>query len=66
MNDNTQQAGILIVDDVRANISVFVQILRTDYKISVATSGEKALVAGAHARYSRSKQEMTRGMTNDY
>ncbi|MEO5362347.1 MAG: response regulator [Magnetococcus sp. DMHC-8] len=43
MNDNPQKARILIVDDVRTNISVLVQILRDDYRISVVTSGEKAL-----------------------
>ncbi|MEO5340759.1 MAG: response regulator [Magnetococcus sp. MYC-9] len=43
MNDNTQKARILIVDDVRTNISVLVQILRNDYKLSVVTSGEEAL-----------------------
>ena len=34
---------ILIVDDVRENLHVLMQILRDDYAILAATSGEKAL-----------------------
>ncbi len=34
---------ILIVDDVPQNIKVAVEILKSDYTVSVATSGEKAL-----------------------
>ena len=34
---------VLIVDDTKANIDVLVETLRGDYKISVATDGERAL-----------------------
>lgn len=34
---------ILIVDDVKANVDVLVQLLREDYKLSVALGGEAAL-----------------------
>lgn len=37
---------ILIVDDTKANIDILVEALKSDYKISVATDGPKAL---AHA-----------------
>src|SRR6516164_236385 len=43
MKDETSNIRILIVDDVKANIDVLVEGLGADYKISVATSGEKAL-----------------------
>ncbi len=36
---------ILIVDDVKANVDVLVQLLRDDYKLSVALGGEAALKA---------------------
>ena len=50
MNDITQKARILIVDDIRANITILVNILRYDYEISVSTEGEKALglASGGH------------------
>ena len=38
-----QDARILIVDDTPINIKVLGEALRSDYKISVATSGEQAL-----------------------
>ena len=39
---NTQDT-ILVVDDAPQNIALIVEILKKDYKVSVATSGEKAL-----------------------
>jgi signal transduction histidine kinase/HPt (histidine-containing phosphotransfer) domain-containing protein len=41
MNTLTNKSRILIVDDVRANIAILVEILRSDYEISVTTDGEK-------------------------
>lgn len=38
-----ERARILIVDDVRENVHALMNILREDYLISAATSGEKAL-----------------------
>lgn len=38
-----QQLRILVVDDVVDNIQVISEILRKDYKVGAATSGEKAL-----------------------
>ncbi|MBF0461721.1 MAG: response regulator [Magnetococcales bacterium] len=43
MSQPMPPARILIVDDIRANIKTLAHILRADYEISVATSGEKAL-----------------------
>ncbi|MFA9561996.1 MAG: response regulator, partial [Nitrospirota bacterium] len=34
---------VLIVDDTKANIDILVEALRDDYKISIATDGERAL-----------------------
>ena len=34
---------VLVVDDTKANIDVLVETLRGDYKLSVATDGERAL-----------------------
>lgn len=34
---------VLIVDDAKINIAILVEALRKDYKLSVATSGAKAL-----------------------
>ena len=34
---------VLIVDDTKANIDVLVETLRDDYKLSIATDGERAL-----------------------
>lgn len=39
----TTKASILVVDDIRANIKILVQILRSEYDVSVATNGERAL-----------------------
>lgn len=39
------ESRILIVDDVKANVDVLVQMLREDYKLSVALGGEAALRA---------------------
>ena len=38
-----QQATILVVDDTPSNISVLMEILRGDYRVLAATSGEQAL-----------------------
>jgi PleD family two-component response regulator len=40
---NQQPLQILVVDDVIDNIKIISAILRTDYKVKAATSGEKAL-----------------------
>jgi phosphoserine phosphatase RsbU/P len=37
------ECRILIVDDVKSNVDVLVQALRTEYKLSVALDGESAL-----------------------
>src|SRR5262245_46708411 len=37
------QATILVVDDTPSNISVLMEILRGDYRVLAATSGEQAL-----------------------
>lgn len=34
---------VLLVDDTKANIDVLVETLREDYKLSIATDGERAL-----------------------
>mgnify|MGYP000013150038 CR=1 FL=1 len=41
--DNQQPLQILVVDDVVDNIKLISEILRKDYKVKAATSGEKAL-----------------------
>jgi CheY-like chemotaxis protein len=41
--DNQQPLQILVVDDVIDNIKIISEILRKDYKVKAATSGEKAL-----------------------
>ena len=41
--DNQQPLQILVVDDVSDNIKIISEILRKDYKVKAATSGEKAL-----------------------
>lgn len=43
MNKLFNQPTILIVDDAKENVSVLAELLRSDYKIRAATSGEKAL-----------------------
>jgi putative two-component system response regulator len=45
--ENAMQATILVVDDTPSNITVLMEILRGDYRVLAATSGEQALkVAG--------------------
>jgi len=41
--DTQQPLQILVVDDVVDNLTVICEILRKDYKVKAATSGEKAL-----------------------
>jgi len=43
MNDLSKQQSVLIVDDAKANIDVLAELLRSDFKIRVATNGKKAL-----------------------
>lgn len=43
MNNNEQQHAILIVDDMTSNIQVLANALQDDYRIKVATNGERAL-----------------------
>lgn len=43
MDDLQKSQTILIVDDAVANINILAELLRPDYKIRVATNGEKAL-----------------------
>jgi len=43
MDIHAKKQTILIVDDVTANIDILAELLRPDYKIRAATSGEKAL-----------------------
>jgi len=40
---NQNKKSILVVDDAPENIQVIVEILKQEYKVSVATSGQKAL-----------------------
>ena len=47
MSDATDKSRILIVDDIRSNVKTLVQTLRSDYEISVATSGKNALEVAA-------------------
>ncbi len=47
MSDTDQKAKILIVDDVPGNIKYIAETLKNEYKIIMATSGEKALEAVA-------------------
>lgn len=42
-----QRARILIVDDERINISILNALLKTDYKIMAATTGDQAIKAAA-------------------
>jgi CheY-like chemotaxis protein len=42
-DNNDNRDTILVVDDAPQNISLIVEILKQDYKVSVATSGQKAL-----------------------
>jgi diguanylate cyclase (GGDEF)-like protein len=43
MIDLNQQQTILIVDDAKENINVLAELLRPDFRIRAATSGERAL-----------------------
>lgn len=43
MDELSKQQIILVVDDAKANINVLSELLRSDFKIRAATSGEKAL-----------------------
>jgi diguanylate cyclase (GGDEF)-like protein len=43
MDELSKQQTVLIVDDAKANINVLAELLRMDFKIRAATSGEKAL-----------------------
>ncbi|MBN1777566.1 MAG: diguanylate cyclase [Clostridiales bacterium] len=43
MFDSSERPTILVVDDAKENVSVLAELLRSDYKIRAATSGEKAL-----------------------
>jgi len=43
MDELSKQQTILIVDDAKENINILAELLRPDFKIRAATSGEKAL-----------------------
>ncbi len=43
MNEPLKQQTILIVDDVKVNIDILAELLKSDYKVRAATSGKKAL-----------------------
>lgn len=43
MDSLSKQQTILIVDDAKTNINVLAELLRLDFKVRAATSGEKAL-----------------------
>ena len=43
VNANGQTATILVVDDTPENLSLMSDLLRDDYRVKVATNGEKAL-----------------------
>lgn len=43
----TRKPRILITDDTPDNIQIFMELLRDDYAIGVATSGARALAAAA-------------------
>ena len=44
------ECRILIVDDVKANVDLLVELLRNDYKLSVAMNGETALAIARKTR----------------
>lgn len=50
MNADGSGGAILIVDDTKANIAVLVEMLKTDYRLGVATSGPMALEAVGRVR----------------
>ncbi len=43
MDEQIKRQTLLIVDDEPVNIKIFLEMLRSDYTIKVATDGEKAL-----------------------
>ena len=43
MDEQIQRQTLLVVDDEPVNIKIFMEMLRSDYAIKVATDGEKAL-----------------------
>ncbi len=43
MEDQSSQQTILIVDDEKTNIAILAELLRPDFKVRAATTGEKAL-----------------------
>ena len=43
MDELSKQLTLLIVDDDRENITLLAEIFKANFKIRVATSGEKAL-----------------------
>ena len=43
MDEKIQGQTVLVVDDEPVNIKIFMELLRSDYTIKVATNGEKAL-----------------------
>lgn len=43
MDELSKQQTVLIVDDAKENINVLAELLRADFKVRAATSGEKAL-----------------------
>jgi putative two-component system response regulator len=43
MNDNNEKQKILVVDDSPENVRLLVELLKNEYEITVATSGEQAL-----------------------
>jgi putative two-component system response regulator len=47
---NPADHRILIVDDVKANVDLLVEVLRSDYKLSVAMNGESALAVARKTR----------------
>ena len=44
---NSQQQTVLVVDDTPENLTVLGQLLRTDYRVKVAPSGQRALLIAA-------------------
>ena len=45
--DFTKKATILVVDDTSDNLALMSNLLKTDYKVKVANSGERALKIAA-------------------
>jgi putative two-component system response regulator len=40
-----KQSTVLVVDDAAENIALLTEILKNDYRVLAATSGQKALIA---------------------